>query len=80
MQIRSSRRYAEFFFKKNKPPELLILGEFTGPKFALDNIISISNHMFEKAIWDKLPECIFENLETAQVKRRQFQNVQKSRG
>ena len=23
--------------------------------------ISTSNHMFERAIWDKLAECIFEN-------------------
>ena len=25
--------------------------------------------MFWKAIWDKLPECIFENFDTARVKR-----------
>ena len=33
-------------------------------------IISIStcNHMFGRAIWDKLPECIFENFEIARVK------------
>ena len=24
--------------------------------------------MFERAIWDKLPECIFENFEIAQTK------------
>ena len=30
--------------------------------------------MFGKAIWDKLPECIFENFEVARVKRGQFQN------
>ena len=36
--------------------------------------------MFGKAIWDKLPECIFENFETARVNREQFQNFQNSRG
>ena len=36
--------------------------------------------MFERAIWDKLPECIFENFKIARVKRGQFQNFQKSRG
>ena len=36
--------------------------------------------MSGRAIWDKLPECIFENFEMAQVKRGQFQNFQKSRG
>ena len=30
--------------------------------------ISTSNHMFGRAIWDKLPECIFENFEIARVK------------
>ena len=36
--------------------------------------------MFGKAIWNKLPECIFENFETARVKKgRQFQNFQKSK-
>ena len=34
------------------------------------NGICTSNHMLGKAIWDKLPECIFEN----------FQIFQKSRG
>ena len=33
--------------------------------------------MFERAIWDKLPECIFENFEIARVKRGQFQNFHK---
>ena len=39
--------------------------------------------MFGRAIWDKLPECIFEYFEIAEVKRGkrgQFQNFQKSRG
>ena len=31
--------------------------------------VSTSNHMFGRAIWDKLPECIFENFEIARVKR-----------
>ena len=41
--------------------------------------ISNSNHMPERAIWDKLPECIFENFEIARVKREQFPIFQKSR-
>ena len=28
--------------------------------------------MFGRAIWDKLPECIFENFEIARVKGRQL--------
>ena len=36
--------------------------------------------MFERAIWDKLPKCIFENFEIARLKRWQFQNFQKSQG
>ena len=32
--------------------------------------------MFGRVIWDKLPECTFENVEIAWVKRRQFQNLQ----
>ena len=43
-------------------------------------LVSTSNHMFGKAIWDKLPERIFENFETVRVKQGQFQNFQKSRG
>ena len=39
-----------------------------------------SNHMFGKAILDKMPECIFENFEIFRAKRGQFQNFQKSRG
>ena len=35
--------------------------------------------MFGKAIWDKLPECIFENFENVRVERRQFQDCQKAR-
>ena len=35
-------------------------------------IICTINCMFGRAIWDKLPECIFENFEIAQVKRVQF--------
>ena len=42
--------------------------------------VSTSNNMFGRAIWDKLPKCIFENLEIARIKRGQFQNFQKSRG
>ena len=42
--------------------------------------ISTSNHMFGRAIWDKLPKCIFENSEIAWVKQGQFQDFQKSQG
>ena len=35
--------------------------------------ICTSNHMFGRAVWDKLPEWIFENFEIARVKRGQFQ-------
>ena len=42
--------------------------------------ISPSNHMFGRAIWDKLSKSIFKNSEIAQVKQGQFQNFQKSRG
>ena len=42
--------------------------------------LSTSNHMFGRAIWDKLRESIFENFEIARVKRGQLQNFQKSRG
>ena len=34
--------------------------------------------MFGRAIWDKLPESIFENFEIARVKRQNFQNFKKS--
>ena len=40
--------------------------------------ISISNHMFGRAIWDKLSECIFGNFEISLVLL--GQNFQKSRG
>ena len=36
--------------------------------------------MFGKTIWDKLPECIFENFEINRVKRGEFQYFQKSTG
>ena len=29
----------------------------------VDGSIFTSNHMFQRAIWDKLPWCIYENLE-----------------
>ena len=32
--------------------------------------------MFGWTIWDKLPKCIFENFEIAQVKRGQLQKSQ----
>ena len=45
----------------------------------LKSIINTSNHMYGRVIWDKLPDCIFENFDTARVKRGQFQNFQKTR-
>ena len=39
-----------------------------------------SNYMFEKAIWDKLPECIFLNFDIARIKQGQFENFRKLRG
>ena len=42
--------------------------------------VSTSNHVFEKATWDKLLWCIFENFEIARVKCGQFQNFQKLYG
>ena len=42
--------------------------------------ISISNHMFGRAISNKLPERIFENFKIARVKWGKFQNFQKPRG
>ena len=44
------------------------------------HVICTNNHMFGRAIRDKLLEGIFENFEIARVKRGQFQNFQKSRG
>ena len=35
--------------------------------------------MFETAIWAELPECIFKNFKIVQLKRGQFQDLQKSR-
>ena len=40
---------------------------------------STSNHMFGRAISDKLPECLFENFDIAQGNREQYQSFQKSR-
>ena len=34
--------------------------------------------MLGRAIWNKLPECILENFEIAQVKEGQIQNFQNS--
>ena len=39
-------------------------------------IISTSNHMFGRAIWDKLLQYNFEIFKIARVKRGQFQNFQ----
>ena len=43
-------------------------------------LISNNNHIFGRAIWNKLPKCIFQNFEISQVKQGQFQNFQKSGG
>ena len=48
--------------------------------FQFNTEINTSNHVFGRAIWDKLPKCTFENFEIAQVKRGHFQNFQNSRG
>ena len=48
--------------------------------YLLQNQISTSNHMFRRANWNKLPECIFGNFGIARLKQGQFQNSQKSRG
>ena len=34
--------------------------------------------MLGRAIWNELPECIWENFEIAQVKEEQIQNFQNS--
>ena len=36
--------------------------------------------MFGRAIWNKLPKCIFENFEIARVQRGQFQNFKNYEG
>ena len=33
--------------------------------------------MFRRAIWDKLPECVFANFEIPRVKQGQFQSFSK---
>ena len=38
----------------------------------LKDFVSTSSHMLGRAIWDKLPESIFENFEFVRVKRGQF--------
>ena len=35
----------------------------------IQDLISTCNHVFRRAIWDKLPECIFENFEVARAKQ-----------
>ena len=42
--------------------------------------ISTSNHIFARAIWDKLPEYIFVNFEITLVKRGQFQIFKNDEG
>ena len=49
---------------------IILVGFFT--RLAINTVISASNHMFGRAIWDNFPECIFENFEIARVKRGQF--------
>ena len=42
------------FFKRNRMQQLVL----------------VSNQMIGRTIWDKLPECIFENFEIAHVKQK----------
>ena len=42
--------------------------------------VSTSNYMSGRAIWDKMPEYIFENFWNCPSKMKQFQNFQKSQG
>ena len=42
--------------------------------------VCTTNPMSGRAIWDKLPKCIFGNLEIGRLKQGQFQIFQKSRG
>ena len=44
------------------------------------SVISTSNNMFGRSIWDKLPDCIFGNFETALVKREQFETFKNHEG
>ena len=44
------------------------------------NWVCTSNHMLRRAIWDKLPEGVFENFEIARVNRRQLKKKKKSPG
>ena len=59
--------------------QLLLLQYSRSFKYHLYTICAC-NHMFGRAIWDKLLEWIFENFELARVNRGQFQNFQNSRG
>ena len=49
--------------------------EFRGTSYGSTICICISNHMFGREIWDKLPKCIFGNFEILQ-----FQTFQKLQG
>ena len=46
----------------------------------IERCVCTSNHIFGRAIWDKLLKCISENLEIAPWQQGQFQNFQKSPG
>ena len=59
--------FSEFFGKKNRQLFRIIL---FSTKSGVDSVICTSNLMFGSAIWDKLPECIFENFEIARAKQR----------
>ena len=52
----------------------------TPRRYTLVYFISTSNHMFGRAIWDKLREYICGNFEKAGVKPGKFQNFQKLGG
>ena len=43
-------------------------------------LISTTNHMFERTTWNKLPECIFDNFSKINFQISKFQSFQKSRG
>ena len=53
---------------------MIVFGKFVGchyNKILISYFLQIctSNHMFARAIWGKLPKCVFENFEIARVKR-----------
>ena len=39
-----------------------------------DVVVSTGNHMFGRAIWDKLPECLFETWAISKFSKVMFEN------